>query len=31
MINATGERLLVPDLHKLIAGLGRNALAPRAA
>ena len=23
--------LLVPDLHKLIAGLSRNALAPRAA
>jgi len=31
LINATGERLLVPDLHKLIAGLSRNALAPRAA
>ena len=31
LINATGERLLVPDLHKLIAVLSRNALAPRAA
>ena len=31
LINATGERPLVPDLHKLIAGLSRNALAPRAA
>ena len=31
LINAAGEHLPVPDLHKLIAGLSRNALAPRAA
>ena len=32
LINATGERLLVPDLATLIAGLSRtDTLAPRAA
>jgi len=31
LINATGERTLVPDLATLIAGLSREAIAPRAA